>query len=126
VYEVPEDARRTDPPTEGPRSRSARQLPARRPDRTWRGLGVGEICTLCEKPVTKDDMEFQIGFSRGYDVTGGVDKSHVHIRYFAARDFERKHAGEPPRWQTVALRLGEASPTIPCARAEQASRLGRL
>ncbi len=29
------------------------KLPARRPDRTWGGAGVGAPCSVCEKPVTK-------------------------------------------------------------------------
>ena len=38
------------------------KLPARRPDRTWGGPGVGAVCSVCEKRVTKDEMEFEIQF----------------------------------------------------------------
>ena len=72
------------------------KLPARGPDRTWGGPGVGEICTVCEKPITKDEMEFQIEFARDGG-NAGIDKYHVHIRCFAAWEFERQHAGEAPR-----------------------------
>jgi hypothetical protein len=42
-------------------------------------------------PVTKDEKEFEIQFERnGHDP--GLDKYHVHIRCFAAREFERKRA----------------------------------
>ena len=68
------------------------KLPARRPDRTWGGPGVGAPCTICELPVTKDQMEFEIEFSHDGAVPG-LDKFHVHIRCFAAWEFERTHAG---------------------------------
>ena len=40
------------------------KLPARRPDRTWGGPGVGAECAVCGLPVTKDQMEFEIQFAR--------------------------------------------------------------
>jgi len=65
------------------------KLPARRPDRTWGGPGVGAPCAICGLPVTKDEMEFEIQFA--HDGTEpGLDKFHVHIRCFAAWEFERK------------------------------------
>jgi hypothetical protein len=67
------------------------KLPARRPDRTWGGPGVGAMCTICETAIGKDDMEFEIQFAHdGSDP--GLDKFHVHIRCFAAWELERKHA----------------------------------
>ena len=69
------------------------KLPSRRPDRTWGGPGVGARCTVCELPVTKDEMEFEIQFARDSD-SPGLDKFHVHVRCFAAWEFERKTAGE--------------------------------
>ena len=65
------------------------KLPARRPDRTWGGPGVGAPCAICGLPVTKDEMEFEIQFA--HDGTApGLDKFHVHIRCFAASECERK------------------------------------
>ncbi len=64
------------------------KLPARAPDRTWGGPGVGAACAVCEKPVTKDELEFEIEFARDGD-NPGLDKFHVHIRCFAAWEFER-------------------------------------
>ena len=72
------------------------KLPARAPDRTWGGPGVGAPCQICERPVARDEAEFEIEFDRGDD-NPGLDKFHVHIRCFAAWEFERKHAGEAPR-----------------------------
>jgi hypothetical protein len=68
------------------------KLPSRRPDRTWGGPGVGALCPLCEQPVTRDQMEFEIQFARDGD-TPGLDKYHVHVRCFAAWELERTHVG---------------------------------
>jgi hypothetical protein len=64
------------------------KLPARAPDRTWGGPGVGAPCSVCERPVTKQELEFEIQFERDGDMPG-LDKYHVHIRCFAAWEFER-------------------------------------
>jgi hypothetical protein len=70
----------------------AGKLPNRRPDRTWGGRGVGAICTICELPVSSNEMEFEIEFARDGD-NPDLDKFHVHIRCFAAWEFERRRDG---------------------------------
>jgi hypothetical protein len=65
------------------------KIPSLRPDRTWGGPGVGAPCAICELPVTKEEMEFEIQFVRDGD-NPGLDKFHVHIRCFAAWEFERR------------------------------------
>ena len=67
------------------------KLPSQRPDRTWGGPGVGASCSVCEMPVTKDEMEFEIEFARDGDAPD-LDKFHVHMRCFAAWEFERRSA----------------------------------
>ena len=67
------------------------KLPSRRPDRTWGGPGVGAACSVCELPVEKTEMEFEIEFARDGD-NPGLDKYHVHTRCFAAWEFERRTA----------------------------------
>jgi hypothetical protein len=69
------------------------KLPARPPDRTWGGPGVGAPCEVCARPVGTDEMEFEIQFARDGD-NPGLDKFHVHIRCFAAWEFERGKAGK--------------------------------
>ena len=69
------------------------KLPSRTPDRTWGGPGVGAPCTICELPVRSTEMEFEIQFARdGGTPQAGLDKYHVHIRCFAAWEFERQAA----------------------------------
>jgi hypothetical protein len=64
------------------------KLPSRGPDRTWGGPGVGATCAVCERPVSKQEMEFEIQFARDGD-NPGLDKFHVHVRCFAAWELER-------------------------------------
>ena len=49
----------------------------------------GVACAICDLPITKDEMEFEIQFARDGD-NPGLDKYHVHIRCFAAWEFERR------------------------------------
>ena len=69
------------------------KLPSCTPDRTWGGPGVGAACAVCGVPVTSEQLEFEIQFARDGD-NPGLDKYHVHIRCFAAWEFERN---EPPQ-----------------------------
>ena len=67
------------------------KLPARGPDRTWGGPGVGADCGVCGLPVTRDDMEFEVEFAHDGDHPG-LDKYHLHSECFAAWEFERAKA----------------------------------
>jgi len=69
------------------------KLPPRSPDRIWGGPGVGAGCLICERPVSKDELEFEIEFARDGD-SPGLDKFHLHVRCFAAWELERS---KPPR-----------------------------
>ena len=69
------------------------KLPSRRPDRTWGGPGVGAPCTICERSVTREQMEFEIEFAR--TDPPGLDKYHVHTRCFAVWELERQNGGDP-------------------------------
>ena len=68
------------------------ELPNRKPDRTWGGRGVGVACAVCDLPVTKDQAEFELEFARDGD-NPDLDKFHVHVRCFAAWEFERRENG---------------------------------
>jgi len=67
------------------------RLPSRRPDRTWGGPGVGVVCTVCGEAVTKDQLEMQVEFSNS--PPPGLDIFHIHVRCFAAWEFERQNGG---------------------------------
>jgi hypothetical protein len=64
------------------------KLPARKPDRTWGGPGIGAPCAVCGKPVTKDEVEFELQFAHD-GASPDLDKYHLHLRCFAAWEFER-------------------------------------
>ena len=70
------------------------KLPSRRPDHMWGGTGVGALCTVCGEAVTEDQMEFEVQFAHDGD-NPGLDKFHVHVRCFAAWEFERERDGRP-------------------------------
>src|SRR6266566_1786659 len=70
------------------------KLPNRNPDRMWGGPGGGAGCTICSAPVKRDELEFEIEFARDGD-DPGLNTYHVHIRCFAAWQFER-HNLDPP------------------------------
>jgi hypothetical protein len=66
----------------------AGKIPAKRPERTWGGPGVGAQCVICERPVSRDELEFEVEFTRDGD-RPSQDKFHLHLRCFAAWEFER-------------------------------------
>lgn len=68
-------------------------LPRRLPDRTWGGPVVGAPCSVCGEPVRRDQMEFEVQFEHD-GATPGLDKFHIHVRCFAAWEFERGTLGE--------------------------------
>ena len=68
-----------------------KRLPDLRPDRTWGGPGANAPCAVCERRIRHEDLEFEIQFERD-DTEGGLDKYHVHVRCFAAWEFERRRA----------------------------------
>lgn len=65
------------------------KLPGRSPDRTGGGPGVGAACAVCELPVQRDEMDFEIQFVR-HGGAPGLDNYHVHFRCFAAWELERR------------------------------------
>jgi len=73
------------------------KIPARDPDRTWGGPGVGATCTICGLSVSKQQTELEIQFAHDEKpgVESGLDVFHVHVRCFAAWEFERKKASSP-------------------------------
>ena len=67
------------------------KLPSRRPDRVWGGPGIGATCAVCALPVSKEENEIEFAYNGDHQ---GLDKLHVHIRCFAASEFERQRAND--------------------------------
>jgi hypothetical protein len=62
-------------------------LPQRVADRLWGGPGVGEPCAVCEQPVAKAEIEFEVQFAK--DGGGPLDVFHVHTRCYALWELVR-------------------------------------
>jgi hypothetical protein len=56
---------------------------------------VGAPCSVCDLPIGKDRLEFEIQLALD-GRNPGLDRYHVHIRCFAAWEFERNKPR--PRW----------------------------
>src|SRR5207245_11257145 len=70
------------------------KLPSRPPDITGGGPGVGAPGPVCDEPITKDRLEFEVEFDRDGS-NPGLDKFHIHVRCFAAWELERRQDGPP-------------------------------
>ena len=65
------------------------KLPARRPERMWGGRGTGARCAICGHPAEPDQFEFELQFAAD-GASPALNPCHVHIRCFAAWEFERE------------------------------------
>jgi hypothetical protein len=73
----------------------AGKLPKRRPKRMWGGPGIGVPCAVCAEPVRQDELGFEFEFAVD-DEEAGTGDCHVHVRCFAAWEFERRHHESAP------------------------------
>ena len=85
----------------------AGKLPHRRADRTFGGPGVGDQCAICEEPVTRDELEIELEFTRD----GGLATSqhHVHVHCFSILELERQRGGSAIRPPGKRRRSGAAA-----------------
>jgi hypothetical protein len=65
------------------------RLPPRRPDRMWGGPGGGHLCAICAIAIDRDQMGFDLEFASADSGGGDVINCHLHVRCFAAWEFER-------------------------------------
>lgn len=63
-------------------------LPRREPDRTLGRPGVGSLCTVCAKPVTADQVEWEIQFAHD-GANPDLDTYHLHMRCLSVWELER-------------------------------------
>jgi hypothetical protein len=68
---------------------AAGRLPSRHPERTWGGPGSGARCAICGECVRSNEMEFELEFERAEIDAPAPEYFQVHIRCFAAWEFER-------------------------------------
>ena len=64
------------------------RLPTRTPDRTWGGPGIGAPCAVCDLPVPRDGIQFEIQFAI-HENAPHFDVYHVHTGCYAAWELER-------------------------------------
>ena len=65
---------------------SSGKVPKRRPDRMWGGPGDGTECSICRRPVKRDELGLELEFMAG---AADVVQHHVHIHCFKAWESER-------------------------------------
>jgi hypothetical protein len=65
-------------------------LPVHRPQRMWGGRGSGAACAICGQRLEPDQFEFELQFASNGEERPGANLCHVHIRCFAAWEFERE------------------------------------
>ena len=63
-----------------------RKFPERRPDRTARAPGVGAVCAVCDRRVTRDEIGYVMEFAYG---AHWPERYDVHLNCFVAWEFER-------------------------------------
>jgi len=63
--------------------------PADRQQQHPEGRGGGAQCAICDVPVQRTEMEFEIEFARDGG-NPGLDRFHIHLRCFTAWEFERQ------------------------------------
>jgi hypothetical protein len=72
----------------------AGRLPNRPPDRMWGGPGNGGTCVVCGEVLERTGMAFDLEFG----VEGALPPHvnyHLHVRCFAAWEFERDNLAAP-------------------------------
>ena len=70
------------------------KLPTRTPDHTWGGPGIGALCAVCDLPVPRAGMQFEIQCAL-HGNAPDFDVYHVHTGCGAAWELERPR---PARW----------------------------
>jgi len=52
-----------------------RQLPCEAPSKMWGGHGTGQRCALCDKPIQRDEVEYEV---EGH-IDGAVQAFRFHV-----------------------------------------------
>jgi hypothetical protein len=65
------------------------KLPSRHSDRMFGTPGSGRSCVVCGKPLTRDEMEVELWFTRHDYGAPEVDQYHLHHQCYTAWEFAR-------------------------------------
>ena len=65
-----------------------------RPERIWGGPGTGASCAVCSETIGRNQSELEIQFETGRKAEETTH--HVHVRCFAAWEFERRNGHALP------------------------------
>jgi hypothetical protein len=71
----------------------------RRPDRMWGGPGAGTLCSVCGKPVQREETGFELEYAA--EDGRSLCNHALHFRCFAAWEFERREDESVPRANAV-------------------------
>jgi len=69
----------------------AGRLPSRSPERMGSRSGTQLACAVCSGPVQPSEEEIKLGYDHG--AVQEAEVFHLHIRCFAAWEFERTKIG---------------------------------
>jgi hypothetical protein len=100
------------------------KLPGRRPERMWGGRGSGAECAICGDPLEPEQFEFELQFAAN-GAHHDLAACHVHIRCFAAWEFEREGISSSNGGGKV-LRAATDSDTIGDRERDGTSRPGSV
>jgi hypothetical protein len=59
----------------------------------WGGPGVGQLCAVCDLPILRLHLEYEIQFDR-QSIPPGLQTYHLHLPCFAVWELERTRAVE--------------------------------
>jgi len=68
----------------------AGKLPMRAAQHTWGGPGIGSLCGVCGAKISAEELELEIEIA-GDTALPFAEVFHLHVRCFAAWEFERAH-----------------------------------
>jgi hypothetical protein len=69
------------------------QMPGVLPSRAFGSPGSGNPCAVCGDPVKPGQMQIELEFRRLLGAERGLSNYHLHVRCFAAWEFERERTG---------------------------------
>jgi hypothetical protein len=70
------------------------KLPRAEPARMWGGPGTGEMCAVCDLPISAPDLEYELQYDRQNHLQPGLQIYRLHLRCFAVWELERTRGVE--------------------------------